>query len=233
MKYFLAQNRIMQLVFVLSIFMVSCERKWKKPADVSFGFQLNSNSADGLVKFTSGYFLLDKIDFNGDRKQGSNNVSFSKDYDPNAQIYLNSTALSGGLTFDIPQGTYTRIDLKVSMEEQPGNAPSLVVYGTYINTINDTIAVRFEFISGETFELQGQSTSGGAEIFLMEDKPSSTSIIFNPKYWFDVVPQSMLESATIVIESSVQTMIINDSSNSDIYELVIDRLSDGNQLMFN
>ena len=67
----------------------------------------------------------------------------------------------------------------------------------------------------------------------MEDKPSSTSIIFNPKYWFDVVPQGMLESATIVIESSVQTMIINDSSNLDIYELVIDRLKDGNQVFFN
>lgn len=235
MKSLLKSNAyIIAGVLLVVITFSSCEKKkWKKPTDVSFGFRLNSNSGNGLIKFSSGYFLLSRIDFSGDRNQGSSPVEFSKDYEPNSQIYFNPNVLSGSISFDIPQGTYTKIDMKVRTEEQQNNAPTLIIYGTYINTISDTIAVRFEFTSGESFEIQGVNSSGGTEILLMEDKPSSTSIIFNPKYWFDVVPQSMLESATIVLESNIQTMIINESDNDDIYQLVVGRIKDGNELIFN
>ncbi len=233
MNIFLFKNRIGILLLVLSLFAASCQKKWKKPTDVSVNFLLNSNSSDGFVKFTSGYFLLARIDFDGVRKQGDNNVAFSKDYDPNTQILLSASTSLSSVAFDIPQGTYTDIDLEVRTEEQANDDPTIIVYGTYVNSAFDTLAVRFEFTSGETFEVQGQNSSGGTEVLLIEDQPATTAIIFNPKYWFDVVPQSMLESATIVIENSVQTIIISESENEDIYQLVVARLNDGNQAIFN
>ncbi|MEW6468339.1 MAG: hypothetical protein AB1458_05405 [Bacteroidota bacterium] len=227
------KSRPVYFLLALSFLIASCEKKWKKPTDVSFGFQLNSNSGSGLIKFTSGYILLDRIDFDGERKQGSNNVDFSKDYDPNVQIDLSTINLSSGIAFDIPQGTYTRIDLNVRTEEQQNSMPNLVIYGTYINTINDTLAVQFEFNSGESFEITAQSSSGGNEIVLIEDQPSTTKIVFNPKYWFDVVPQSMLDSANITIVNGVQTIIVSENDNQDIYQLAADRIRDGNQVIIN
>lgn len=219
------------LFLSLSLFVISCEKKWKKPSDVSFGFMLNSNSGSGLVKFSSGYFLLSEIDFDGQRKQGSSNVNFTKEYDPNEQVSLNISALSPGIVFDIPQGTYTSINVDAKIEEQSNNAPNLVLYGTYINTINDTLAVRFEFSSGDNFEMTASNSSGTNEILLMEDRSSTASIIFNPKYWFDIVPQSMFESADVVIENGIPTIIISENENEDIYQLVADRVEDGNQII--
>lgn len=221
------------LLAAVPLFTASCNKKWKEPAKVTFGFKLSANTSSGLIKFSSGYIMLSEIDFTGERRQGDNHIEFSKDYQPNAQVNLNPYTLSSGFTFDIPQGTYTSIDLKSRIDAQPNNMPSMVMFGTYVDSLNNVIAVRLELRSGEVFDMPGQNTSGGNEITLVEDKASTVSVNLNPQYWFDAVPESMLEDAEAVSENGITTMVISESENQDIYQLIAGRIKDGNSVIFN
>lgn len=209
----------------------SCGKKWKKPTETSFKFQLNSNSNSGLVKFTSGFLTLNKISFNGDRKQGQNHIELDQSFSSNLQVNLSQSITSSGIKFDIPQGTYSKMEIKMETDGDQTGA-SLLILGYYVNTINDTIALRFEFPADDAIQIQAKNSSGGNEIVLVEDCPVFPNVILNPNYWFSTVTQSELDSATQNIILGVPTIVINDSDNSDIYELVVDRLKDGNEIVF-
>lgn len=229
------KTRIKHLTFLalsLAFFsLFSCGKKWKKPTDVSFKFQLNSNSNSGLVKFTSGFLTLNKISFNGDRKQGQNQIELDQTFSNNLQVNLSQNAIGSGIKFDIPQGTYDKMEIKMETDgDQTGT--SLLIYGYYVNSINDTIALQFEFPADDAIKIQAKNSSGGNQIVLIEDQPSNPTVIMNPNYWFATVTQSELDSATQNIILGVPTIVINDNDNSDIYELIVDRLEEGNEIVF-
>lgn len=216
-------------VALLSVF--SCGKKWKKPTDVSFKFQLNSNSNSGLVKFTGGFLILNKISFSGDRKQGQNHIELDQTFSSNLQVNLSQNTTGSGIKFDIPQGTYEKIEIKMETDcDQTG--ASLLIYGYYVNATNDTIALQFEFPADDAIKIQAKNSSGGNQIVLIEDQPSNPTVIMNPNYWFATVTQSELDSASQNIILGIPTIVINESDNSDIYELVVDRLKDGNEIIF-
>lgn len=226
-------KQLIVLILSIGIFSFSsCGKKWKKPTEVSFKFQLNSNSNSGLVKFTSGFLTLNKISFMGDRKQGQNHIDLNQSFNNNLQVNFSQTASSSGIIFDIPQGTYDKIEVQMGTDgDQTGT--SLLIFGYYVNALNDTIALQFEFPADDAINIQAQNASGGNQIVLIEDQPSNPSVIMNPNYWFASVSQSMLDGATQNLILGVPTIVINDNDNSDIYELVADRLKDGNEIVFN
>ena len=212
--------------------MLSCKKKWKKPASVTFSFQMNTNSSSGLVNFTSAYFLLNKFEYAGVREQGTTHVDFSKDFTPYSQININPTTPSSGIEFDIPQGTYDKIEVKCAIQEQPDTIPTFIVNGTYIDTSNNPVPVQFIYDASEGFPIIAKNSSGGSQVVFVKDKSYSAKIIFNPKYWFEAIPKSMLDVAVTTTIGGVQTIIISEDYNSDIYQLVAGRIGDGNQLIF-
>ncbi len=220
------------LVLTIALFSIfSCGKKWKKPTETSFKFQLNSNSNSGLVKFTSGFLTLNKISFSGDRKQGQNQIDLDQTFSNNLQVNLAQSAINSGIRFDIPQGTYNKMEIKMETDGDQTGA-SLLILGYYINTINDTIALQFEFPADDAIQIQAKNSSGGDQIVLVENRPVYPTVILNPNYWFATVPQSILESASQTLVNSVPTILINDNDNSDIYNLIVNRLESGNEIVF-
>lgn len=176
--------------------------------------------------------VLEELDFDGTRKQGQNDISLVKKFETGFNIPFNQNASGTGITFNIPQGTYTEIRISLRVKDF-NNAPSIILNGYYVNTIGNTLPVYFEYENNEHIEIAAKTSSGNTEIVLIEDKPSNAAIILNPHYWFGPVTQNMLETADTTIINSVPNIIITKDDNEDIYDLIINRIRDGNEVIFN
>ncbi len=226
------------LIFFLTLAFISCGKKWKKPTDVSFSFQFDNTSAsNSVVNFTSGQMVLGKLLFEGNRKQGQNHIEVEKIMDVPQYISL-SQNYSAGTAFNlsIPQGTYDEINIDLDLQKQTNN-PSVSFSGYYVSTFwwwfSDTATIVFSFPADAKIEIKAQSVSGSSQIVLIEDKPSKAKVILDPYYWFEPISKTMLDSATVNHSMWWQpTIYINDTSNTDIYNVVISRLHQGNKVIF-
>jgi hypothetical protein len=210
----------------------SCGKKWKKPTDVAYLFQMNSNVSSSYVRINSGTIVLEELDFDGTRKQGENEISFDKKFENGQTITFTSSPSNSGISFDIPQGTYTEIRIRLKIKDFNSNN-SLTLSGYYINTVNDTLPVLFDFAKSETIEIKAASANGSPEIVLMEDKPSGATVVLHPHYWFSTVTQNMLENADTTIINGIPSILVNENDNEDIYDLIIGRIRDGSEVLFN
>lgn len=224
MKYYI-------IYLLLGIFLLSsCGKKWKKPTHISTTFLID-NTNSGLVNISSGNITISEIDFNGTREQGTKNVSFIKPYDNGLIIPLSPSKSVSDITFDIPQGTYTEMKLNIKSKTL-NNSPSLSINGSYTNTLSVTIPLVFNLDADENVEIIPKSTNGETEFTLVENRTSKMNIKLNPVYWFQTVTQIMLENADSTDIGGIMTIVISKNSNENIYNMVVNRIQDGNLATF-
>lgn len=184
-----------------------------------------STSVNGNLAWTKGNIIISNFIFNGEREQGED-VFFIKEFPSGLSLFFDPNQSINELNFEIPQGNYTLIEISFRTHGfQDGK--HIKVEGTYQNTINSTTyPVIFEFEAEEYYEIIAKSSSGNTQITLDKDKASNVIIKTDPEYWFQTVNTNMMDNADISIVNSVQTIIINDSNNEDIYDAVRDRMDD-------
>lgn len=226
---FILCNYIPVIVILFSLFIIeSCGKKWKETTDCSFKFDIAKEYGSNNMQFNAGYMILRKIKFTGDRKQGDD-VDFSNDI--YTQTDFSTGNISAAVKYDIPQGTYTSIDLEIEVHDE-GSVPSIQLNGNYINSVTDTISVLFQFFSGETFKIQGKTQSGSSQIVLIEGTSSTAQITYDPVYWFGTVTKNMLDNAELTNISGVPTIVISNDENENIFDYVSDRIDESNKAIF-
>ncbi len=215
------------IVTMIFFLLQSCGKKWKKTTNVAFKFEINKQS-NGYLKFNDGYIYIKEIKFSGDRKQGED-VYFNRDFgnESKANFITSSTFVD----FDIPQGTYTDIEIEIEACEHSGEEV-LELTGTYINDYGDTFLVEFIFDLKIIFQIKAESADGNNEIVLIEDKPAVATTIFDPLFWFGTVTKTMLDSADVEDDDGIPTIEISDSDNEYIYILVLGKIDKGNRMVF-
>jgi len=224
------------IVFTVLFTCPSCKKKkerekWKLPTDVSFKMDINRTvTSGGNLAFTGGAIILGSFTFDGNRTQADdvffvNNYSgLSISFDPN-----NSVA---ELDFDIPQGTYSKISVSFQTFGNAGD-DHIVITGTYKNSVTDSIyPLRFEFEAMEFYTVISKDASGNSEIILDESVASTATITLDPVFWFQTISTSSLDNATLVNISGVPTILITDAKNEDIFDLVVDRVDDATEVVF-
>jgi hypothetical protein len=210
----------------------SCQKKWKKPADVSFNFRIKGSSTGDIIQFKNGYIVVSEIYFKGTRNQGNKTVSLEEDISGNKQMDFFENAPGSGIAFDIPQGTYTQIEIKLETTTDPkGN--SLLVKGVYADSLNKPVPVQFSFSAADITSITATNPSGGNTILLVEDRPATAEILMNPAFWFAGVSKSMLNKAERESIGGVPTIVINNDENQSIYTMIVSRLKEGNEVVFN
>jgi uncharacterized membrane protein len=119
----------------------------------------------------------------------------------------------GSLNF--PVGTYTEIRVELELLDE-NNVPSVIIEGTFVDSNDESHPIRFEFNSGETFEVEKEGvitfTPGTSAIAL---------VTFDPLAWFAEVTSSMLEAAT---KNADGVIVISETSNSEIFDMAADGL---------
>ena len=228
---------LIAIFFALIFTSSSCKKKkekekWKLPTDVSFKMDINrSATSGGNLAFTGGIIILGNFTFDGQRTQGDDSY-FTNSYSTGLNIAFDPNNPVTALDFDIPQGTYTKITVSFNTYDNGGDG-QIVITGAYINSVTGiSNPIRFEFEAIEYYAVIANDASGSSEIILDESIPTSAIITLDPVHWFQVVSVNALDNATLVDVSGIQTILINDANNEDIFDLVVDRVEDATEVEF-
>lgn len=220
-------------LFVIGLFvMVSCRKnELKKPSDVSFKVDINRNeSSSGHLVFTGGTINLASFDVEGERQEGDD-ISFSREFSNGLLVEFDPDMNISELAYEIPQGVYER--LSISFDTFDDNTDvTIVCLGTYTNGNSESIPVRFEFMSAEYFSIDAEEDSGETNIILDKDTPANALLELDPIYWFDILSTNQLDNAELVDVEGVQTILINDSVNDGLYDLLSGRVEESTEVLF-
>ena len=168
----------------------------------------------GNLVFHSGSLTLESIKFEGDlqgKDGGEKEVSVE-------QVTTIDLA-TGNATPALPKvfveaGTYKDAEMDVDLYEK-NDTPPLIVMGDYTHSNNEVIPLRFEYDGDELFEAEAD------EITLDNAESAQAVLLLDPIFWFSTVPTNLLDNAVIGPDNVI---LISENSNSEIYELVVQRI---------
>lgn len=172
--------------------------------------------------FYQSSLVLSKLEVEGNRRQGEEHIFLEKT--TAAGTYLFTPGFeSQAISIDIPQGTYSEINVKTYLQSDTEGTYQLLA--AFINSVGDTIPILFKYETAAVFELR--ATSGGENtINLVEDNIYHARISLNMAYLFDAVPNSELEDAELTTVNSITTIEIDEDNNSDIYNILASRMNE-------
>lgn len=227
MMRYISCSLISLVILTTSIGCRKNKNKWKEPTAVSFRLDIAKGPAmGGKLSFTGGKAELNKFSLSGERVQGTD-VYFDKALNVNAQ--LDPTIDISELDFDIPQGTYTKLVVELTLGQS--NETSIVLNGVYTNSGDTAYPVQVELKFQEIYSLIAKDASGHTEIILNKDEPATGRIILDPEYWFGAVSASMMDDADTEEVEGKQTIIINDEHNESILDEIDNRVGSGTKLV--
>ncbi len=170
------------------------------------------------LEFHSGYVVIREIVFDGDLENGG---SVSITHEQISKIDLATGLADPEVNVYIPAGSYRYVNLGIEIQDE-NDIPSVVAEGIYTDSTGQQIPVRFEFNSGEVFE-------ANADAYTFEPGRSAIAEIdFSPAVWFSTVTTAMLDNA----ERVNGVILINESVNTDIFDIVADKLDDATDAQF-
>lgn len=211
-------------LFVASI--TSCK---KEPATGTIAFQMSKSTANvsqrstpSTLQFTSGHVIISEIEFEGDRK-GKGDVSIS--HEQITKIDLATGVSTSPINIAIPAGVYSSVELEVEILDDDNTHPlAILAEGTYTDSNNKVIPIRFESNSDEEFE-----ASTNAEVTIKPGTSPIANIVFDPLEWFSTITTAQLDNAK---KNSNGVIVISENMNTDIYETVVDKLDDKTKIIF-
>lgn len=217
------------ILLMSAVVFFSCGKKWKQTTEVAFQFKMSSVPPNPYLSFQSGTIVFNEFYFEGERKQGKG-VSFHSARPEGWTVDYASGLTTPPVQFDIPQGTYTEIELEIENESYSG--ATIEIHGTYTNPLSQQIPVVFQYFEDDVFYFRAEADNGQSEIVLIEDQPAEAEVVFNVSFWFSTVTSNMLGQAQTTIIGGQEVILIDDSQNSDIYDLVVSRMEKGNHAIF-
>ena len=179
-------------------------------------FSLKSTQQTRELSFNSGYIILTEIEFTVENDDDSVEVSFNLEIEANTTIDFATGETTPDISYiEIPAGTYNEMEVEIELEDE-GDTPSVVLNGTYIDAGAVDHDIRFEFNSGETFEIEKEGT-----ITFAADESVIAQITIDPTAWFNGVSNEQLSSAT---KDNNGVIVISETQNPDIFDAVADGL---------
>lgn len=211
--------------FILGIFACSKVNQWKQPTQVCFEIDLEEETImDGTLFFKNGYIVIESFQFDGKRVQGAD-VYFTKHYEQKINTTFGAANVEG-LEFDVPQGTYTGINLEIKTVPNKEEA-NMVIDGIFKNSFGTSYPIRFELNQLETFSIVGKDLiENDKEVDLLQNSKTKATILLNPAKWFAVLPKKALEKAEKVSVKGINTILINSKINKQLYEDIVTSLKD-------
>lgn len=213
------------LAGVLALGMFACGEDEVAPqqhAQVSMSFNTvttSSANAGGRVLegtnalvFTSGYITIREVQFEAETDSDSVEVNLEQITTIDFATGITTPDISG---LSIPAGTYREVEVEIELQDE-GDQPAVVLNGTYTDAEGVKHPVRFEFNSGETFEVEkeGAITFAGGESILAQ-------VTFNPNVWFADVSNEQLAAAT---KDANGVIVISSTQNTNIFNAAADGL---------
>ena len=217
-------NALLSIILFSVIFM-SCNKDETRTGislavdTTSDSFSTKSGRISGTndLVFSTGAIVIREVIFDGD----NSNASISRTVSQVASIDYSTGAVSPEMFVEVPAGDYTSVNLGIELQDV-NSTPSIVLEGTYTNSDDEIIPIRFEFNSGEVFEANAASVTipAGADIV--------GKITFDALAWFAPVTRNQLDNCSL----TDGVIVISETSNQAVFDIVADRLDVSTQAVF-
>ena len=211
-------------VFILSgaLFMASCSstNSGESPT-MQLKFNTNTNSstlakvseasvANSLV-FDSGSITLSEIQFEVETED-SDSIEIDVEIEQNVTIDFATGETTPDMShLVLPVGTFEESSVELELFDG-GETPAVYLEGTFTDSLNQSHPIRFEFNSGETFEVEREG-----QVIFDSEMNVIAEVTFDPIAWFAGVSLSMLEEAE---KDNEGVIVVSESSNTAIFEIV-------------
>lgn len=214
------KNLFLSLTAILLVFGFSAcskeEASEKPKLSVEFITVTNSfkKSTAANFAFSDGFITLNSLEYEAE----TDSDSLSVDFELNGTVVIDfatgvSTPDIGSIS--IPAGTYEEIEIEVELLDE-NSQPSVVINGSYMAPDSQTHPIRFEFNSGETFEVEREGS-----IVFTENQSVIAEITFDPSLWFAGVTDDDMNNA---VKNSDGVIVISETENTSIFDIVADGL---------
>jgi hypothetical protein len=225
MKYLL-------LIFGTFLLLTACQKEeLKQPTDVTVSIDINrEESTNGHLSFQDGFIRLASFSVEGTRQEGAE-VELSREFEQGNLTNFSPTLPILNLDIDIPQGNYTELDIAFNIFDD-NDQTTIHVEGLYTNQSNQTFPLVFDFASSEYFSINSEAEDGNPVITLDANISSSVLITLDPVHWFDSISYNLFDNATLVEINGVMTILVDENTNTAIYDIVIDRLDEQTSSVF-
>ena len=214
------------ILLLMLLSMASCREQdvFKVPTDVAVIMDVRSDPSAN-PSFDGGSVIIESFEFEGRREVGDD-VEFEKEFEPGLSVQFDSENLVDAIGFTVPQGNYSRIEVSIDLDHE--RSPDLVINGAYTKLNNEVVPILFEFDDSKQFRMRMRDESDNTTIPLAEDRLQKCLIRLDPASWFATVPTSYLEQAETSSINGTPTIVVSDEMNENIFELVVNRLDEGN-----
>lgn len=229
MNRFKITNAFMAAIAIAVVF-TSCKKNDAEPTTGRIQLQVETTpsstvevgsgriaAANDLV-FTSGEITIREVVFGGDNETTPIDLTIEQI----STIDYATGEVTPPVTIEVQPGTYRSVYLGIEMQDD-GDLPSTVLNGNYTTTDGEDVPVRFEFNSGEVFE---------AEAAIVEI-PAGANIVgkitFDAVAWFANVSAERMDNATRAEDG---TIVISETSNAAIFDIVADGLDVATEAVF-
>lgn len=215
----------------------SCEEdELKLPAKVNIAYDMNiftlgDDEAKGDPVFTvdEGYLVINTIEFDGEREQGDD-YFFSSALEESLQVELHSGIVSKDITFDIPQGVYKKIEFTLLIGDE--EYPALRLNGICNKAPFENIPLQFEYPFTEEIQIGATNIDGKKEIVLTKEAPSTATIILDVPTLFKLFNLGMIQQAELVKIEDEDVLLINNETNTNIFNILAIRIEQSMQVVF-
>lgn len=227
---------------LLAGILLSCQdtEEFKIPSDIGFRMDIKREAeAAGPLSFTNGHITLASFSFEGEREQGGE-VFFDKEYEQGIKLPFDAAKPVDALVFQVPQGNYIRIEVEMETYDDT-SVSGLVVFGSYLNSNGTRYPIKFELSSAVDMEIEATGNTGSRQIVLKQSSPATAIIKLDPFKWFEAVPLSHLDNALLTVEENEgeteegegsSYILINEEVNENIYEIIITRIEQSAEIVF-
>ncbi|MCA1758116.1 MAG: hypothetical protein LC649_11730 [Bacteroidales bacterium] len=178
---------------------------------------------DGELVFTSGTIMFEGVEFEAESEGDTMEVEFERDGD--VMLDFATGVTTPDISYiTIPAGTYEEIDIEMELKDD-GDTPAIVLEGVYTDLAGTDHLVRFEYNSGETFEVELEGS-----IVFAEDVSFTAQVTIDPASWFTGVSDQDFTSA---VKNDSDVIVISSTSNTNIYGVVANGLELASEVEFN
>jgi len=214
--------------FILAIFslfvigLISCEKEEISNPTLQLKFNtitseanLKSTSANS-IQFSSGYIILENIEFQAESDTDSLEVDFEID------AYITIDFATGEITPDLSTielvpGYYTELELEFELWDQT-EQPSIYLEGTWTDANGTPRPIRLIMPLGQTFSLEIEG-----EFMVQENSAMTAYITIDPNVWFMGEAGALLPSATA---NEDDIIVISPDHNYNIYDIIKDAIDE-------
>lgn len=224
------------ILFVFFVITIACEKEeYTLPAQVEFEFLLKQPEAAtksiNEVHFSTGYMVVENIQFDGVRSEGED-VYFMSEFEQPVVCNLSDGSSSEKIDFDIPQGLYKHIKLRIYIKVLD-TLSAFSMEGMYNRDTGDPVPVQFEFPMDERLQIIANSGNGNSEIVLNKDEISKATVEVDANYLFQLVNENLWSRADISIIDDKEVILVNPDNNHHIFNIVGNRLEKSISTVFN